>query len=313
MARAISIWIISDQKAGHENQSLGLVEALQRLTPVESRLVVIDPKKSAWKNCRRVLRLAREEGNPDLVIGAGHRTHCILLAMKWIRQLPAVLLMKPSIPVRCFDLCLIPEHDLRGRSIGSNVVSTCGVFNRVRYQPEKRNASGLLLVGGPCKEFGWDGEALKKSVVSIVTSRPSLEWTLTDSRRTPETFLSELRAEKLNLNVLSHHETPAGWLPERLAAASTVWTTQDSVSMIYESLSSGASVGLLKMPPAGPPSRLNYGIERLVETKMVTPFGTTSLDAELPPPSRVLAETDRCANEILQRLFPGRLEPGCGQ
>ena len=310
MARAISIWIISDQKAGHENQSLGLVESLQRLTAVQSRLVLIDPQKNFWQNSQCVLRLARVEGCPDLVIGAGHRTHWAVLALKWLRGVPAVILMRPSLPVRCFDLCLIPEHDLQGKTGRANVFSTCGVLNRVRHQPEKRNGSGLLLIGGPCKEFGWDGEALKESIVSIVTSRPSVRWTLTDSRRTPDTFLAELRSEGVNLNILSHRDTPSGWLPERLAAASTVWATQDSVSMIYESLSSGASVGLLKMPPAGPPSRLNFGIDRLVETKMVTSYGTTPLDAELPPPSRVLAETDRCANELMQRLFPDRLVIG---
>ena len=310
MTQAISVWIVSDQKAGHENQSLGLVDALKRLMPVESKLVRLEPRRSAFRNARQLLALAREEGRPDLLVGAGHRTHWVLLFMRWLGRIPVVVLMKPSVPVSWFDLCLIPEHDLRDREPGENVVSTCGVLNRVRYQPEKQDGSGLILVGGPCREFGWDEADLLSAVTDIVQSRPSIPWTLTDSRRTPSSFLSTLRDRNLDLRICSHHETPSGWLPDRLAEAATVWATQDSVSMIYESLSSGASVGLLKMPPAGPPSRLNYGIERLVENGMVKRYRDADVAAELPPPSRILAETDRCAAVIGEKFFKDRIARG---
>ena len=313
MARAISVWIVSDQKAGHENQSLGLVDALKRLLDVESKLVRVDPKRSAWRNSKTLLAMVREERNPDLLVGAGHRTHWILLLMRWIRRIPVVVLMKPSIPIQFFDLCLIPEHDLQNRKPGNNVIPTCGVLNRVRYQPEKQNDSGLILIGGPCREFGWDEGTLTSAVVDIVRSRPGIQWTLTDSRRTPEAFLSTLRAQGLDLELWSHHDTPAGWLPDRLAEAGTVWATQDSVSMIYESLSSGASVGLLKMPPTGSPSRLSYGIERLVDTGMVTRYRGADLTAQLPAPSRVLAETDRCAAVIRDTFFKDRVGKGQGE
>ena len=311
MAQVVSVWIVSDQKAGHENQSLGLVDGLKRLMDVDSKLVRLDPNRNAWRNSKTLLKMVREEGNPDLLIGAGHRTHWVLLLLRWIRRIPVVVLMKPSLPIGWFDLCFLPEHDLRERKPGANVVPTTGVLNRVRFQPEKQNGSGLILVGGPCREFGWDESDLVSAVVEIVRSRPAIHWVLTDSRRTPESFLSTLHSKGLELKLWSHRDTPSGWLPDRLAEAGTVWATQDSVSMIYESLSSGASVGLLRMPPTGPPSRLNYGIEQLVETGMVTRYGSADLTAELPAPKRVLEETDRCAAVIRETFFSER--PGKGE
>lgn len=306
MASAISIWILSDQKAGHENQSIGLAEGIGRLLPATWKVLRIEPKRIAPRNIASLMKRCRNESPPDLVIGTGHRTHLPLLWARWRFQVPTVVLMKPSLPSWCFDLCLVPEHDLRGKSPQSNSIATCGVLNRVSHQPERKQGRGLFLVGGPCKEYGWDAENLLNSIREITTAHPAIPWALTDSRRTPSEFLATVKHALPQVTTFSHQSTPQGWLPDQLAEASSVWTTQDSVSMIYEALSSGASVGLLPMPPIGKPSRLNYGIERLESAGMITRFGTRSASQDLPQPPRVLAETDRCAREVLARLFPNQ-------
>ena len=44
MTRPLSIWVVSDGRAGIENQALGLAEAIQRLTPA-----AITVKRIRWR------------------------------------------------------------------------------------------------------------------------------------------------------------------------------------------------------------------------------------------------------------------------
>jgi mitochondrial fission protein ELM1 len=73
-------------------------------------------------------------------------------------------------------------------------------------------------------------------------------WELTDSRRTPVRFLDQVREKLPRVTAIFHTETPPGWVPEKLRQANGVWVTEDSASMIYEAITSGAKVGLLPVP-----------------------------------------------------------------
>ena len=140
-------------------RACGLVEALARLIPIEViQSEVLLPlaalggisfgQPSAWKGLP----------SPDLLLGAGHRTHLSLLAARRSRGGKAVVLMQPTLPLYLFDLCLIPEHD--GIAPRKNVVLTRGALNRIRPSDRQESGQGLLLVGGPSAHFGWDAKAL---------------------------------------------------------------------------------------------------------------------------------------------------------
>jgi hypothetical protein len=100
--------------------------------------------------------------------------------------------------------------------------------------------------------------------------------------------------------VFPHEETSADWLPEKLAAAAEVWVTEDSVSMIYEALSSGARVGLLAVPRNHRHSRVLRGLEQLVVDGLLTPFAAWQNSRILKVPNSILREADRCAEKIAQ-------------
>ena len=110
--------------------------------------------------------------------------------------------------------------------------------------------------------------------------------------------LESLSAVCPALAAYPHGETGRDWLPQRLAEAAEVWVTEDSVSMIYEALSSGARVGLLPVPSLKKAGRVARGIARLVEEGFVTRFTDWSPAAGLAAPPRVLREADRCANSV---------------
>ena len=75
------VWRFSDGKPGHDNQSLGLVDALQRRTRIHNYDIPVQP------GAGRHLLLGRfPDGSllpdPWLIIGAGHATHLPMLAAR---------------------------------------------------------------------------------------------------------------------------------------------------------------------------------------------------------------------------------------
>ena len=125
------VWRFSDGKPGHDNQSLGLADALQRRLSVALYEVPVLPRQSAWLEwLSGRFPPGRLLPDPWLFIGAGHATQIPMLAARRARGGRAVVLMAPVLPGRLFDLCVIPEHD-RPRS-AANVIETCGALNRVQ-------------------------------------------------------------------------------------------------------------------------------------------------------------------------------------
>lgn len=288
------IVIVSDGKPGHLNQSLGLAEALQRVEP-DLQIETLAPlEPGAALKALLLGRLPLQMHKADLLIGAGHATHLTLLALKRHWHAPAVVLMKPSLPLSLFDLCLIPEHD--SPSPRSNVVTTRGALNRMR-PGDKTPGSGMILVGGPSKHSGWDEAGLLTAIERIV-SEDGRSWRATSSRRTPAETEAKL-AELPGLEFIPAAQTPSGWLPEQLATTECCWVTGDSVSMVYEALSAGCAVGVLPVPQLKP-NRLQGGLRLLVDAKrvvMLEHWDGGSLQPDVEP----LDEAGRCALELLAR------------
>jgi mitochondrial fission protein ELM1 len=275
------ILVISDGKAGHENQSLGLAEAMARLRPAEIHTLRLDMGKGFLGRLKSAVAAAAKHPRPHFVIAAGHATHpaALLAARKYGAR--SICLMKPSLPVSWFDVCICPEHDFIGMPVPPNVITSKGALNRVR--PAEGGRSGkIFLIGGPSKTHGYDEGALVARIREIAADGG---WQVADSRRTPETFLPALKKELPGLTVFPHRETQPGWLAAKLSTAESVWVTEDSVSMIYEALTGGAKVGVLDMPRLRPDARVISGLDALKAEGY--------FDAHDPPPP--LAEADRCA------------------
>jgi hypothetical protein len=296
--KRLVVWIVSDGKPGHVNQSLGLAEALARATPTDIHTL---PALRAWRAWLAWL-LKRMRGSPlpapDLIVGAGHATHPTLLAARHARGGRAVVLMKPSLPRRCFDLCILPEHD--GVAADARTLVTAGALNRVRPAGAREANRGLILVGGVSPHFEWDSDAVQAQIKSILARTPGTQWTLTTSRRTPAGFLPQL-APAPNLDVVPHTATPPDWLPAQLAQSGVVWVTPDSASMVFEALTAGADVGVFDLP-VNPRSRVARAIAQLADARRVTRFANWCASGTLPPNLHPLAEADRCAEWILEWL-----------
>lgn len=294
------IWRIVDGKPGHENQTLGLVRALADELPVD--IIDLDAlalPQAIGAGLLGLPQIGPTDRQPDLIICAGHKTHATALAVRHRHGGRIVLLMKPSLPLSWFDLCLIPEHDAIE---AANVITTRGALNAVSATIEKDPKLGLILLGGPSRHAQWDGAAVCRQVEAIVTRDPR-QWRLASSRRTPEETLQQIAQRGLGRLQIDRWQTvPDNWLRERLAVASTIWVSEDSVSMIYEALSSGASCGLLKLPNVKP-TRVMVGVAQLVADGSVVYADDWLAGVPMPRPDHPLQEARRCVNLIVDRWF----------
>lgn len=301
MTHPLTIWLICDGKPGHENQSLGLAEAIGRRLPSTVQRISIAGKRGPLGRVRAALAASAGFSKPDLIIGAGHATHLALVWLARKHRAMSIVLMKPSIPIGWFYYCIAPSHDFPSGAHRSNLMLTRGALNRVT-PGEGPKTGKLILIGGPSKTYGWDAAALLE-MLAKATDRGG--WELTDSRRTPEGFLDQARARLPGVTVFSHQDTPPDWVPEKLRAAKEVWVTEDSVSMIYEALTSGARVGLLPVPRLMERSRVIQGIDRLTADGFLTPFSRWAESQRIASPPEILREADRCAELVLDGLRRG--------
>ncbi len=287
------IWIVSDGKPGHLNQSRGLAEAIARHCDVSISEQPPMGRLQALRLCFSA-GLPKVEDRPALIIGAGHATHLTLLALRRFYRAPAVVLMKPSISTGFFDLCLIPEHDQPPQR--PNILPTRGALNRM--QPgEKLAGSGVMMIGGPSKHFDWDEAAILAQVEALL-SADSRDWLIGSSRRTPastEQALATLAGERF----VPAAETGPDWLPRQLARAEVCWVTQDSASMVYEALTAGCRVGILTLD-AQADNRISRGVQTLREQGIVSGAPDWRLE-QLIKPAVTFNEAERCAEEILKR------------
>ncbi|WP_212510916.1 mitochondrial fission ELM1 family protein [Acinetobacter seifertii] len=287
---------VSDGKAGHRSQALGLFQAMQRQQanatfeevsihdlPIFSLInAFFSSKKSLFKQV------------PDFIFGVGSHTHFrVWLLGKIFKKAKTLILMKPNLPIAWFDYAVIPEHD--GIPANSRVIVTRGALNPIRNENRHQKARILIALGGSSKRHQWNQEKVLLSVQQIVEHNPNSEIILTTSRRTPAKFINILRQESFAqyLQICPVEQTPQGWIFEEMQKAEAVWVTEDSVSMIYEALTAGCRVGVIAMDRIKQ-DRITNSVDVLLEKKFIANVS----DINLLPEGQLLQEADRVVHQL---------------
>ena len=297
---AVVIWRFIDGKPGHEKQSAGLIQGIESIRPIEVHEIDVRFKALHWRQLRRfLLRDAPDLPPPDLLVGVGHRTHLPLLLARLVCGGRSVVLMKPTLPLRFFDLLFVPQHDRVRRK--ANVVPTRGVICPTKLD-DKETDTGLILLGGPSPHFEWSNQSVGDQVAAIARESPDLAWQVCDSRRTPE-GLRDCLPRAANLAFRHWRSLPANFLENALAKAEYVWVSADSASMLYESLSAQARVGIIDLKPKRRRNKHARAIAELVASGHVS-TSTKGLRLDRGTDSAGFApENQRCAEVVVERLL----------
>ncbi|MFU8763900.1 MAG: mitochondrial fission ELM1 family protein [Haliea sp.] len=283
---ALVLWCVEDDRTGHQRQLAGLAQALEALQPV------------------RIHRVGHQDSPaqlpaPDVILTAGRRSHQRGLYLRWRHGGKLVALMNPGLFRPLFDLCVLPEHD--GVSPSNRVLLSQGPLNPVRPATSAAADSGLILVGGPSRHYRWTDAHLSAQVQRLQAALPAVNWTLASSRRTPASFLDLVQKAIPGLPLAPIKETGGDWLLHAYARSSSIWVSEDSASMVYESLSCGAAVGILSIPQRRP-NRVSAGIQNLLQQGRLTRLEDVEALGTMPQASAPLQEATRIAKEIIARL-----------
>ncbi|WP_159731644.1 mitochondrial fission ELM1 family protein [Methylosinus sp. Ce-a6] len=273
--RAPTAWVLSDGRAGHEVQSLGIAEALgltPRLIRLSPRGLVaalapfgpIDPREAAL--------LAPPY--PDLVIACGRRTIPYLRHVKRSAggAVFTVYVNRPATGLGTADIIVAPRHD---GLVGANVVAPLAPANRLtpsrlaeaRAAPDSR-VEALpeprvgLLIGGDSRHFRYSERDFERLVAAVgVMQEDGWSVAATVSRRTPARLVEALRQALggphptlADARATFSHKWEKGartflWTGEGtnpylsiLACSQALLVTADSVNMVAEAASTGAPV-----------------------------------------------------------------------
>jgi uncharacterized protein len=241
------IWRLVDGKAGHDKQSLALVENLKNQAKCKIFNINIQNITNPFLAIIfKKYNLDKGLINPDIAIGAGHKTHLYLLAIKRCFGAKIVVIMEPSLPLKFFDLCVIPKHD--GVKSGSNAFITNTPLVNFNSDMKKKENVALFLIGGPSKHYYWNTKLVLDQIKYISRQFEFKRLILTTSRRTPFDFISEFNKLKIkNVKLYEHAKIKNDWLEKNIIKVKKIWVTNDSYSMIIEAIASGAHTNILDL------------------------------------------------------------------
>ena len=305
--KTLIIWRFTDGKIGHEKQSAALIFELEKLIPVkvfEFHANTMHMFRDSFL-CQRKYSKYHNTQKPDLIIGAGHRTHLPILLAKQCFGGKIVVIMKPSLPYVFFDFCLIPEHDRP--ALRNNVIPFVGTLNKMSDEnpPPKEIGLCTLLIGGPSSHYKWSNYDIIDQIENFTDSRKknNFRYILSTSRRTPKDFLHNLVQRNIkNLEAYNYEETPNGWVEDTLLKSECALITPDSISMIYEAFSANCNVGIFNLETVSTRDKVYREVFILKEKDLLTDLdfmqkGLVKNDNKMKNYAKF------CATEIIKKFF----------
>lgn len=312
----LTCWVVTDGKAGMENQCIGLAQALG-LDPTVKRVRLRTP----WRQLSPYLKLGShfaagpggdriEAPWPDLLIASGRSSIAPSLAARKQSggRTFTVQIQDPQISPSWFDLVVVPRHD---RMRGPGVVATRGALHHVtperladaaaRFAPRLAHLPHprvAVLVGGDNGVYRL-GSAIMEDVAAKLAGlarRHGAGLMVTPSRRTGAENEEILRRHLEGVAAVVWDGRGENPYFGYLGLADHVVVTCDSVSMVSEAASTGKPVHVIDLEGGSPKFRSFHAAMRA--DGITRPF-TGELEHWTYEP---LDDTRKVADEIRRRL-----------
>ena len=277
------LWI-KDGKKGHEKQVQALLEELSKTIDIniyEEDYHISSLKRffdifhhstsyvfKKYDSCKIIKSYNQNDIN--LVIGAGSNIHTRLLLLKkflkdiYNKDIIAISVLTPSLFKNEFNFICAPNHDEIKLSNIKNTIFFEGSLAKVSIQ-EPDDSIGLIGLGGINNHFIFNEDDLIKQIEYILSLYPNKDWYLFSSRRTSDLMINKIkRLTNSFSNLIVAHEN----FDEIIKHASIKFITQDSMNMVYESLSTKGQTFVFNMKYKNE-NKITKQIKKLIENKQI--------------------------------------------
>ncbi|MFU2486573.1 ELM1/GtrOC1 family putative glycosyltransferase [Thauera sp. WH-1] len=318
------VWILSDGAPGHLSQSRGVVDALATRLDLEVDTIPLKVRSPFWKRLgrlclpriratrawlARIYDIAPPPGRPDLIVSSGANT--LLANALLARQHRAANVYSGTLKgydPDSFD-CVFTVVRLAG--VACNLVLPLppvpGELARPLPAPSTGTPRIAVLIGGDGAGYVFrdaDWHALADGLAGLAR-REGAQLLLTTSRRTgaaAEAILRGALPPALLADAVWWEQAPRKVVRDFLATASAVVVTEDSLTMVAESIYSGRPVLSVSPATAAPNANDGAALEAYAERGLLARCPIAGLpSAALPPANPSLPDVQA---EIAAALLP---------
>ena len=318
------LWI-KDGKKGHEKQVQALLEELSKT--IDIKIYQEDYHISSLKrffdifhhstsyvfkkydSCKIIKSYNQNDIN--LVIGAGSNIHTRLLLLKkflkdiYNKDIIAISVLTPSLFKNEFNFICAPNHDEIKLSNIKNTIFFEGSLAKVSIQ-EPDDSIGLIGLGGINNHFIFNEDDLIKQIEYVLSLYPNKDWYLFSSRRTSDLMIDKIKTLTDSFsNLIVAHEN----FDEIIKHASIKFITQDSMNMVYESLSTKGQTFVFNMKYKNE-NKITKQIKKLIENKQIGYIENIAMSDGLKkikiqpqnPHYEVFAEVEKLSFKLADKL-----------
>jgi len=311
-----NIWVLSDGKPGHYNQSLAVAEAYQTIESAAVHLITVKVGKVGKYLLRGLLnqkwgrwilkhlfppRAATlfydvdfPEGVPDIIVSSGKDTS-MLNALLGIRYNAKTLYIghPKKLDNRLFTHVLTLLDLGFDNQIVLDVAPTLlykgdiDVFCR-KYDLNPNARYWSLLIGGDGAGYHYTQKEIDALIAFVNATSHQVQWLVTTSRRTPADFEVQMKQQMKATVFVAYNQEPKKVIGGFLTLSEQVFVTEESASMVSEAIAAGKPVVTLYPKALKPDSNYKKILEKFEQNKRMRRM-----------PIEQLGQEDHCRDDFL--------------
>jgi len=292
-----TVWILSDGRPGHYNQSLAVAEAIKEIEAVEVRYVEVKVKKFGKYLLRILLNsllgrwilthMFRPENiswfyeeidlseHPEIVISSGKDTSLLnALIGLWFGATTLFIGNPKKLDNKLFTKVLTVLDLGFNNQIVLDVAPTLPYTGNlenfcIKYGLDPNLSYHTLLIGGDGSGYHYTEEEIDHLIAFVNATAAQTNWLITTSRRTPEIFEEKMQDQMKSKMFIAYHKKPLKTVGVFLTLSQQVYVTEESASMVSEAVASGKAVVTLVPKQAEPENDYQKILEKFEEGKCI--------------------------------------------
>ena len=262
------LWV-KDNNIGHEKQVDVLLKELSKKLnlKIDSRIV-----KNSFLFQKKIDNV--KSNYYDILIGAGHKTHSILLKNKKNQKktTKVIAILSPTFYKSKFDIICTPFHDKHKFNSKDNVIFYEGSLVTVSLK-ETREDVVMIAIGGKNKHYIFDQDHIYDQMEYFLSINSNKHCYIFNSRRTPKEISKKISSQykdNKRITFVDFYENRSAVSIEDIMHQSHAkLITRDSVNMVYESLSCMGDTYLFDMHAKRSSTKVVENINTLIQNRKI--------------------------------------------